>query len=123
MMILSIWIPLKIETPYFYVGIIILTVGIICYLVSIQNFATTPENEAVRKGMYQISRNPLYLFYAVMMFGIIVATLSLPMLIIWIIYMVFSHLIILREERYCLKTYPETFQDYMRKVPRYILFF
>ncbi len=123
MMILSIWIPLKIDTPYFYVGTILLIVGIIFYLTAFHNYSTTPENKPVQKGMYQISRNPLYFFYGVMMFGVVAAALSLPMLIIWILYTVFTHLIILREERYCLETYPESYKEYMQKVPRYILFF
>ncbi len=123
MMIFSIWVPLKIDTPYFYAGIIILIVGIIFYLTALHNYSTTPENKAVQKGVYQISRNPIYFFYGVMMLGIVVATLSLPMLILWILYMVFTHLMILREERYCLETYPESYKEYMQKVPRYVLFF
>jgi len=123
MMILSIWIPLKTGTPYFYVGIAIFFAGTICYSVAKQNYVTTPENEAVNKGMYRISRNPLYLFYGIMLLGIVVATLSLPMLTIWITYMVFIHFMILREERYCLETYGESYAEYQQKVPRYFLFF
>jgi protein-S-isoprenylcysteine O-methyltransferase Ste14 len=92
---------------------------ILSYLVAKQNYATTPENEAVNKGMYRISRHPLYLFYGIMPLGIVVATLSIPLFIVWALCMVFTHFMILREERFCLKTYP----DYMQKVPRKCLIF
>ena len=123
MMIFSIWVPLKIGSIWFYAGLCLYLVGYIAHMIALHNYATTPKNEAIRKGMYQISRNPLYFFYALMFLGLVVASLSLPLLIIWVIYNIFTHLIILGEERYCLKNYTESYQDYMQKVPRYFLFF
>jgi protein-S-isoprenylcysteine O-methyltransferase Ste14 len=122
-LILSIGITFKTGTPWFYAGMVILLVGIICYLVAKQNYATTPENEAVNKGMYRISRHPLYLFYGIMPLGIIVATLSVPLFIVWALCIFFIHFMILREERFCLKTYPDSYPDYMQKVPRNFLIF
>jgi protein-S-isoprenylcysteine O-methyltransferase Ste14 len=123
MMILTIWVPLKTGTPWFYIGLALFLIGLIGYLIAVRNYATTPDDEPVRKGMYRISRNPLYLFFGVIYFGLIVATLSLPLLIIWMINIVLTHLIILAEEGYCLKTYTESYRDYMQIVPRWFLFF
>ncbi len=74
--ILSIWIPLKIGTLCFYIGISIFILSFLCHIISTYNFASTPENEVIKKGMYKLSRNPLYFSYAVMILGLTVASLS-----------------------------------------------
>ena len=122
-MVLTIWVPLKTGTPWFYTGLIIFIIGTILYRIANHNYATTPKDEAIVKGVYRISRNPLYAFFSVMLLGIIVASASLPLLILWILNIIFTHLIILEEEGYCLKTYPESYREYMQKVPRWFLFF
>jgi protein-S-isoprenylcysteine O-methyltransferase Ste14 len=123
MMVFSVWVPLKVGTPWFYAGLAVYIIAFAGNLIAMHNYATTPKDEAIVKGMYRISRNPLYLFFGLMFLGLIVASLSVPLLLIWIVYSVFTHLIILGEERYCLETYPESYKEYMRSVPRYILFF
>jgi protein-S-isoprenylcysteine O-methyltransferase Ste14 len=123
MMIFTIWVPLKIGTSWSYAGLIVYIIGFIGNLAAAHNYATTPTDEAIGKGMYRISRHPLYLCFAVMLLGLIIASLSLPLLLFWIVYSFFTHLIILGEERYCLKTYPDSYADYTQKVPRYLLFF
>lgn len=121
MMIFTIWVPLKTGTPWFYAGLCLFIAGFTGNAIAKHNYATTPKNEAVRKGMYRISRNPLYLCFSLMFLGLIIASLSLPLLFIWIINTIFMHLIILGEERYCLENYTESYREYMQKVPRYLL--
>lgn len=122
-MILSIWVPLKTGTPWFYVGLIIFIIGMITYLIANHNYVTTPGDEAIVKGMYRISRNPLYAFFGIMLLGITIASASLPLLILWILNIIFTQLIILEEEGYCLKTYGDSYQEYMQRVPRWLLIF
>ncbi len=121
--ILSIWIPLKIGTLWFYIGVVIFILGFSGNIISTYNYASTPENEAIKKGMYKISRNPLYLYYGFMILGLTVASLSVFLFILWILMNIITHLIIIAEEQYCLKTYGSSYQEYMQKVPRYFLFF
>lgn len=123
MIIFSIWVPLKIGTVWFYMGLVIFLTGIISSLIALHNYAAAPDNEAIVKGMYRISRNPLYFFYSIKMLGLCIASASLPMLIFWIIYNIPTHFIILGEEKYCLKTYGESYKNYMKNVHRYFLFF
>jgi protein-S-isoprenylcysteine O-methyltransferase Ste14 len=123
MMIFTIWVPLKIGTPWFYIGLCLFIIGFVGNAIATHNYATTPKDEAIRKGMYRISRNPLYLCFSVMFLGLILASLSLPLLVIWMIYNIMTHFVILGEERYCLETYGESYNDYMKKVQRYFLFF
>lgn len=123
MMIFTIWVPLKLGTIWFYVGSSLFVIGFICRAIASRNYASTPKNEAVQKGLYSISRNPLYVSFSLMFLGLVIASLSLPLLLIWIIYNICTHLVILSEERYCLETYKESYQKYKQKVPRYFLFF
>lgn len=123
MMIFTIWVPLKIGTPWFYAGLCLYCIGFIGNLVATHNYATTPKNEAIRKGIYRISRNPLYLSFSLSFLGLIIASLSLPLFFIWMTYNILTHLVILGEERYCLENYSKSYQEYMQKVSRYILFF
>ncbi len=121
--IISIWIPLKIGTLWFYIGIVIFILGFSGNIISTYNYATAPENETITKGMYRISRNPLYFYYGLMILGLTIASLSVFLFILWISITIVTHLIILTEEQYCLKTYGSSYQEYMQKVPRYFLFF
>lgn len=121
--VFSVWVPLKLNTPWFYAGLVFFIFGLMCYLVALYDYAVTPEDAAVTTGLYKISRNPLYLFYSFMGLALCVASASLPLFLVWIIYNIPTHFIILGEEKYCLNTYGEQFADYMTRVPRYFLFF
>ncbi len=122
-LLLCVWVPLKIGTVWFYGGTTLFCLGFIGNVTATHNYATTPKDEAIRKGMFKISRNPLYFCYTVMTLGLVIASLSLPLFIIWIAHTAVTHMLILGEERYCLDTYAQTYKEYMEKVPRYILFF
>jgi len=123
MMIFSIWVPLKTGTVWFYAGLAIFIAGFVCHLIAMHNYATTPDDEAIVKGMYRLSRNPLYFFHALMFLGFCVASASIPLLIVWLVYNIPTHLIILGEERYCVETYGDTFREFMERVPRYFWVF
>ncbi len=123
MMIFTIWVPLDFGTPWFYTGLSVFAITLICNVVTLHNYATTPENEVIAKGMYRISRNPQYLLFSIMFFALILASMSLPLLLIWIIYNICTHFLILGEERYCREHYGESYQTYYQKVPRYFLLF
>jgi protein-S-isoprenylcysteine O-methyltransferase Ste14 len=123
LMIFSIWVPLKFGTVWFYSGLIFYLAGLLFSIIALHNYATTPGDEAIVKGMYRLSRNPLYFFHSLMMLGLCVASASLPMFVFWIVYNIPTHFIILGEERYCMQTYGMTFQEYMNSVPRYFMFF
>lgn len=57
------------------------------------------------------------------MLGIVVATASLWLLLVRVPYCWAMHGTILGEEQYCLRTYGESYREYLKKVPRYLLFF
>jgi protein-S-isoprenylcysteine O-methyltransferase Ste14 len=117
----SIGLPLKLGTPWFYIGLIVYVCGCIPYIISTVNFASTPLNEPIVSGVYRISRNPMYFFSALILLGI--AGASWLMIVLVILFVVVNHSTVLAEERFCSEKYGEPYRTYMRDVPRYFLFF
>jgi protein-S-isoprenylcysteine O-methyltransferase Ste14 len=123
MIVFSLWLPLKVGTAWFYTGVTIYAVSMVCYLLSYRNFSATPESEVSIKGIYRFSRNPLYFFYSLLMAALCIASASLPLFGLWILYNISVHHVVLGEERYCLNTYGESYREYMVSTPRYFIFF
>ena len=61
MIIYSIFVPLKLGTAWFYVGLPIYLLGLIAYAMVWVGFATTPPDKPITKGIYRYSRNPMQL--------------------------------------------------------------
>lgn len=107
----------------FYLGLFIYLLGLILCTISIINFAI-PSNVGLNiDGLYQFSRNPMYLSYFICFIGCAILTQSLILCGIVLIFQFSSHWIILSEERWCIQRFGETYKQYMKKVRRYIWFF
>lgn len=107
--------------PYWlYVGLVIYSLGVILCLVSISNFAKPAENGINLKGLYQFSRNPIYVAYFIYFLGCVLLTQSLILLAILFVFQISAHFIILSEERWCIKKFGEDYINYMKRVRRYI---
>jgi len=119
----SIVLPLQRGTPWFYIGLIVYVGGCIPYIIATIDFAATPLDEPIVSGVYRISRNPLYLFSALILLGIGIAGASWLMILLVILFIVVNHSTVLAEERFCSEKYGEPYRTYMRTVPRYVLFF
>lgn len=121
-MVYSIFVPLKLNTPLLWIGVFIFVIGALLTAIAMINFATTSQDHPVRKGMYRFSRNPIQVLAIIMWIGVGIATAS------WIIFgaclllAVVSYPSILAQERYCLETYGDAYREYMKSTPRYLLF-
>jgi len=120
--IYTLGVTLKTGTPWFYLGSVIYILGSIPYVISIFNFCSTPVNEPIVKGVYRISRNPMYFFSSLTLFGLAIAGISYVILILTVIYIALNHFIILSEEEFCSKKYGQSYIDYTNDVSRYFLF-
>ena len=124
LIIYTIWLPLPLGTIWFYIGLFFVVIGLIFTFIAFDNYASTPSDEPIiTKGLYKISRNPIYFFISMTFIGISIASASWIMFLILVLYFYIVHKIILAEERYLLKTYGESYGEYKEKVPRYFLFF
>ncbi|WMC91424.1 methyltransferase family protein [Kineothrix sp. MB12-C1] len=105
---------------WFYVGLVIYGLGVILCFISVSNFAKPAENGINVKGLYRISRNPMYVAYFVYFLGCSLLTQSLILLAMLLVFQISAHWIILSEERWCIKKFGEEYINYMNKVRRYI---
>jgi len=121
-LILSIFLPLKLETWWFYAGFIIYFAGIVMVLLYSISFGTAPLGEPISTGIYSISRHPGYsgFFLAYLGTGIACASwLFIALALAWIVSWQFG---IVEEERVLIKQYGEAYQLYMSQTPRWIGF-
>ena len=119
----SVVLPFRLGSMWFFIGLIIYAFGCIPYIISIVNFASTTSNEPIVKGIYKISRNPMYFFSALTLLGIGIGCASWFMIMLVILHTAINHLTILAEEKYCSEKYGESYRVYIKNVPRYFLFF
>jgi protein-S-isoprenylcysteine O-methyltransferase Ste14 len=120
--IYSIFLPLRLGTTWFYVGLPIALVGLIMLLTVWVSFAATPVNdEPITAGLYRYSRHPMYLTSFLMDIGTSIACASWLFLLLAIASMLFSHVRFAGfEERFCLEKYGDAYREYMNRTPRYI---
>jgi len=115
--------PLKIGSNVFILGIILFGLGLAGFVTALFNYKNAPLDHPATTGLYSISRNPQELSFYISLLGINVATGSWLALFIQFIASFFLHSQILAEEKACLMRYGDSYRDYMKRVPRYFLFF
>ncbi len=118
--IYSIFLPLKLGTAWFYVGLFLYLLGMIFNIMAEMNFRTTSIDKPVTKGVYRISRNP-QLFGAFLVFiGISVACASWLFLLFTVIMIALYNISVVSEERWCLEKYGTAYREYMNRTPKWI---
>jgi len=113
------FLPLQLSTTWLYGGLIYLF-GIILTAVAVLNFASAPKNKIITKGLYRITRNPVYFGMLLMQIGIAVACTSWLYLLLTVVLLILLNAILSAEERYCLDTYGDAYEKYMDRTPRWI---
>ena len=114
------FLPLKLGTAWFYTGFVIYLVCMIFGVLAEHNFATTPSDKPVTKGVYRISRHPMYFFGFLIYGGIGIASASWLYLLLAAAYIVLNNISVRVEERVCLKKYGDAYREYMNRTPRWI---
>ena len=116
----SIFLPLKVGTAWFYVGLPICVLVLVMNLVTIISFTTTPMDEPVTTGTYRISRHPVILGSFLQNVGIGIACASWIYLLYAAVFIILMRLSVEAEERFCLDKYGEAYRDYLNRTPRWI---
>lgn len=78
----------------------------------------TPE--VINKGVFSITRHPIYLGEILLYLGFLMMRLSLLAAMVWGIVILFLHYIARYEERLLLKRFGEAYTQYMQDVPMWI---
>jgi len=118
--IYSIFLPLKIGTPWLYAGLAVYALALAMAIMATVGFATTPLDKPVTKGVYSISRHPIYFSGFLLYLGIGIATASWVILACAVLWILLFSLALPSEERFLLGKYGDSYREYMNRTPRWI---
>ena len=118
--IYSFFLPFKLYTIWFYIGLLIYLLGVIIGILAWYDFYTTAVDKLVTKGIYRISRNPMYLGIILIYIGTGIACVSWLFLLLTMIFAILSHVLVITEENYCLKKFGKDYRKYLNRTPRWI---
>lgn len=118
--IYSVFLPLRLGEAWFYAGISVFLSGLVLLVIASINFATTPLDVPITKGLYRYSRHPMYLAMFLVILGVSVTTASWLFFLFFLIFITLVNIEVASEERFCLEKYGDAYRDYMDKTPRWI---
>ncbi len=116
----SFFLPLKLWTIWFYVGLPITLIGLVGSLIVLVSWAITPAGEPVTRGIYRYSRHPMYVTAFLLELGVSIASVSWVFLLFSIIGVVGAVYFIRMEEAFTLGHYGAAYQEYMNRTPRWL---
>lgn len=116
----SIFLPLLFGSMWFYIGFFIFVFGALLLSLATFSFITAPADELIQKGVYRISRNPMYLATFLILLGAGVASASFILIILSVIIFICFYYEARVEERYCSKIYRDIYNKYLDRVPRWL---
>jgi len=116
----SIFLPLKLGTVWFYAGLVVFVAGLVISIIVAINFATTPMDEPIAKGIYRYSRHPGYVGMFLIYLGVGIASASWVFLLVSVVLLILISFAAIDEERYCLEKYGEAYREYMNRTPRWL---
>ena len=119
-LIYSIFLPLKLGTMWFYIGLPVTLLGLVTGVIALVNWATTPPYEPITRGLYRYSRHPFYLADILFFLGLGIATASWILLLLSILWIVTGFILANPEERDLIGKYGNAYREYMEKTPRWI---
>jgi len=120
-MVGTVWTPFTSLKPFIYAGSALYCVGMAAFYASIYSFAVTPPGKPLTAGVYRFSRNPIYVSASLVFLSISMMTANPVLIAYLVVLLVLQHFMILAEERICSKKFGTEFQEYIRKVPRYLI--
>jgi protein-S-isoprenylcysteine O-methyltransferase Ste14 len=101
-------------------GLCLIIMGLALYIVSIVQFSRPAKDGINTKGLYSISRNPMYVSFFLYFAGCCLLTRSCLLLTVLLIFQISVHFLIISEERWCKDQFGQSYSEYMKKVRRYI---
>ena len=119
--IYSFFLPLKLGTIWFYVGLPISILGIIMPFMAGVSFATAPLDKPITTGVYRISRNPQYFSGFLQYLGIGISCLSWIFILCAVTWIISFHIeVVQSEEPSLIEKYGDAYKEYMNRTPRWI---
>jgi protein-S-isoprenylcysteine O-methyltransferase Ste14 len=119
-LVYSIFLPLKLGTPWFYAGLPVAIAGLVMSKVVLRNWATAPPRKPVTRGLYRYSRHPMYVAGFIFFLGVSLATASWVFLVFTVVITAMSFYFAPLEEQMCLDEYGDSYRDYTKRTPRFL---
>jgi protein-S-isoprenylcysteine O-methyltransferase Ste14 len=116
----SIFLPLKIGTPWLCSGLPIFAMALVISIAAIFNTASTPEDKPVTKGIYRISRHPIYLSGFLMYTGMGLACASWVVLLCAVLWIGIWSVLVPEEERFLIEKFGDAYREYSMGTARWI---
>ncbi|MGM9742648.1 MAG: methyltransferase family protein [Candidatus Cryptobacteroides sp.] len=122
-------IPVLRDCPIMeWTGLAIGAIGVAFFIVAMLTMADSwragiPDSDKtafVQKGIYRISRNPAFMGFDLMYIGLLLAFPNIIHLLFAVFPIVMLHLQIRQEEVFCRKSFGGEYEEYCRKVRRYL---
>lgn len=104
----------------FYGGLAVCLTGMVLLIFSVVSFASPQSGGMNQRGVYRLSRHPMYLAYFLVFLGDALLTRSWLLLCFVVIFQVSADRLVRREERWCLRHFGEEYARYMAQVRRWI---
>jgi protein-S-isoprenylcysteine O-methyltransferase Ste14 len=118
--IYSVFLPLRLGTIWFYVGLPVTLVGLVGSMITVVDWANTPAGKPVTRGLYRFSRHPMYVTEVLLLLGVSLASASWVFLLFPIVVGVGAAYFIKMEEAFCIGYYGHAYSEYMNRTPRWI---
>ena len=118
--IYSFFLPLKLGTVWFYVGLSFYMLGMIFVTAAELYYVSAPQDKPLTKGVYHVSRHPMWFGFFLILLGMGIACASWICLLLSTIFIVLQHILVGSEERWCLEHYGDAYREYMDRTPRWI---
>ena len=116
----SAFLPMKLGTGWFYLGLFVYAMSMIFGLMAMIHFALAPSDRPATRGVYAISRHPMYLSMFLIFVGTSLACVSWFFLLLAMIWIIIANSGVVAEERLCLEMYGDSYREYMKRTPRWI---
>jgi protein-S-isoprenylcysteine O-methyltransferase Ste14 len=118
--IYSIFLPLKLDTVWFYVGLPICLVALSIYYVAMINVAMARlVDEPITKGVYRFSRHPIYLSSFLLFLGIGIACASWLFILFALAWIIMWLIAVPSEEKDVSEKYGDAYRKYINRTPRW----
>lgn len=118
--IYSVFLPLRLGTIWFYVGLPVTLVGLVGSIITMVDWTNTPPGKPVTTGLYRFSRHPMYVTEVLLLLGVSIASASWVFLLFPIVVGVGAVNFIKIEEAQCIGYYGPAYREYMNRTPRWI---
>ena len=116
----SIFLPLRVRTGWLYAGLGIFAVGLAVLVSATVSVFRTPPGEPFTRGIYGLSRHPMYLSMIIVYTAVSIAASSWLFLLLTVATFFLQRHQMIQEERCCRLRFGRSYIDYMDRTPRWI---